>query len=230
MKDLVFLALAIWPFGGFAQTKTGPEDLRRIAITLQRLEAGTWKTVDPGLVLAQNDRVRFRFRANFAGYVYVLNHSTSGKYGQLFPRQETGENNRIAADQDYYVPATETLFRVAGPPGPEIVYWLVSPIALGDASAPAYVPLPPPPQDKRLPGDLVPRCDDEIFRVRGDCVDNSAGPQRISSGENVPQNLSKGKDLSPRDLIFLREQDASIVASPVQLSGPIIYEFRVAHR
>ena len=42
--------------------------------------------------------------------------------------------------------------------------------------------------------------------------------------------IRKGKDLSPRDLIFLREQDASIVASPPQLSGPIIYEFRVAHR
>lgn len=85
MKACIFLALAIWPVHGFAQSKTLTEDLRRIEITLQRLEGGSWKTVDPGLVLAQNDRVRFRFRTNFEGYLYVLNHSTSGKYEQLFP-------------------------------------------------------------------------------------------------------------------------------------------------
>ena len=187
--------------------------------------------MDPGLVLAQNDRVRFRFRTNFEGYLYVLNHSTSGKYEQLFPREETGVNNRIAAGQDYNVPATEALFRIAGPPGSEIVYWLVSPVALGDGGSAPYVPLPPPPpQDKRLPQNLTPRCDDEIFRARGDCVDSSAGPQGISPGESMPQNLAGAKNLTPRDLLFLREQGTSVVASPLRLKGPIIYEFRLAHR
>ncbi len=231
MKAWTLLALAIWPVHGFAQSKTPTEELRRMEVTLQRLDAGVWKTVDPGLVLAQNDRVRFRFRANFEGYLYVLNHSTSGKYEQLFPRGETGENNQIKADRDYNVPATEALFRIAGPPGREMVYWLVSPISLNDAGAAGYVPLPPPPpEDKRLPSNLTPRCDDGIFRARGDCVDSSAGPQRIAPGESIPPNLAGTKDLTPRDLVIMREQGTSIVASPLRLTGPIIYEFRLAHR
>jgi hypothetical protein len=231
MKACLFLVLAIWPVSGFAQSKALTEDLRRIEVTLQRLEAGSWKTVDPGLVLAQNDRVRFRLRTNFEGYLYVLNHSTSGKYEQLFPREETGENNRIAAGHDYLVPATEALFRIAGPPGSEIVYWLVSPVALSGSGSPPYVPLPaPPPQDKRLPQNLIPRCDNEILRARGDCVDSSAGPQRISPGESMPQNFAGAKDATPRDLLFLREQGTSVVESPLRSTGPIIYEFRLAHR
>ena len=39
--------------------------------------------------------MRFRFRTNFDGYLYVTNLGTSGKYEQLFPRQETGQDNRI---------------------------------------------------------------------------------------------------------------------------------------
>jgi hypothetical protein len=231
MKAIAFLLLAICPDRSPAQSQTSAEELRRIEVTLQRLESGTWKTLDPGLVLAQNDRVRFRFRANFEGYLYVLNHSTSGKYEQLFPRRETGENNRIMADRDYDVPATDAVFRIAGPAGREIVYWLVSPVSLNDAGSPAYTPLPPPPpQDKHFAPDLIPRCDDEIFRARGDCVDSSAGPQRISKEESIPPSLAGRKDLAPRDLIFLREQGTSIVASPRQLTGPIIYEFRLAHR
>jgi hypothetical protein len=74
-------------------------------ILLDRLEGDAWRAIDPGLVLERSDRVRFRFRTNFDGYLYVLNQSTSGKYEQLFPRQETGQNNRIEAGKQYQVPA-----------------------------------------------------------------------------------------------------------------------------
>ena len=76
----------------------------RMEILLERLDGDTWHTIDPGLVLAQGDRVRFRFRTNFDGYLYVMNQSTSGKYEQLFPREETGQDNRIAAGKEYQVP------------------------------------------------------------------------------------------------------------------------------
>ena len=94
----------------------------------------TWRAIDPGLVLAQNDRVRFKFRTNFDGYLYVMNQSTSGKYEQLFPREETGRDNRISASKEYQVPATSAAFRIAGPPGHEIVYWMVTPARLTDVS------------------------------------------------------------------------------------------------
>src|ERR1700690_4394556 len=87
----------------------------RMELVLERLDRETWRTIDPGLVLAQGDRVRFKFRTNFDGFLYVMNQSTSGTYEQLFPRDETGQDNRILASKDYQVPATSVAFRIAGP-------------------------------------------------------------------------------------------------------------------
>jgi hypothetical protein len=197
-------------------------------ILLERMDGSKWTTVDPRLIFAQNDRVRFRFRTNFSGYLYVMNRSTSGKYEQLFPREETGQENRIAAGKDYVVPATDTLFRIGGPPGQEIIYWLVSPVEL-NGGGPKYKPLPPPPHpDQRPPKDMTPRCDDSIFRARGECVDSSAGPRGIAQGEKLPENLAGSAQ--SRDLIFMRNQGKTVVASAVPLTGPVIYEFRLAHK
>ena len=101
---------------------------------MERLENGVWKLVDPGLVFARNDRVRFRYRANFAGY-FIVNRSTSGKDDQLFPREETGQDNRIAAGKQYTIPSTDAIFRIAGPAGHELIYWLASPVELATAPA-----------------------------------------------------------------------------------------------
>jgi hypothetical protein len=213
----------------FAQGASLAQGPHRMEITLEQQENGGWKMVNPGLVLRQNDRVRFRFRANFDGYLYVLNHSTSGKYEQLFPREETGQENRISAGREYTVPATQTLFRIAGPPGYETTYWLVSPVALNE-SGPKYLPLPPPPPpDKHLPENLSPRCDDEIFRARGECVDSAAGPQGVQP-ESLPGNLSATGAATPRDLLFMRKENTSVVASAGPLTGPVIYQFRLAHK
>jgi len=196
----------------------------RMEIALERQTAeGGWKTVDPGLVLEQGDRVRFRFRANFDGYLYVTNQSTSGKYDQLFPRQETGEQNRITAGQEYRVPATSTAFRIAGPAGHEIVYWLVSPGRLTEAP---HIE----PQQKAAPLNLMPRCDDAVMKARGDCIDSSAGLKLVPRNVDVPQNLSEAAARSQRDLMFVRQKDAAVVSSPAPLTGPVIYEFRLAHR
>ena len=110
-------------------------------LVLERLDRDTWRPIDPGLVLAQGERVRFKFRTNFDGYLYVMNQSTSGTYEQLFPRDETGQDNRISASREYQVPATSAAFRIAGPAGYETVYWLVTPARLTDP-APHYPPSP----------------------------------------------------------------------------------------
>ena len=223
------LAMALCAAPAFSQSETSSAGPHRMEIKLQRMDGDTWKSVDPGLVFAQNDRVRFRFQTNFDGYLYVMNRSTSGKYEQLFPREETGQNNRIVAGNDYTVPATKTLFRIGGPAGQEIIYWMVTPVALSGNGTEAYTPLPPPPApDKHLPKNMTPRCDDTIFRARGECVDASAGPQGIASGETLPSNVAGAA--KPRDLIFMRQQNTSVVASAVPLSGPVIYEFRLAHK
>lgn len=201
------------------------QGVHRMEISLERLDGSAWHTVDPGLVLQQGDRVRFRFHTNFDGYLYVMNQSTSGKYEQLFPREETGKENRIAANQEYHVPATATAFRIAGPPGHEIVYWLVTPARLTDSAPHVGSPAAP-----AKPLTLMPRCDDAVLKARGDCIDTSAGPKLVPRGEAVPDNLAAAAGQGQRDLLFMRQKDTSVISSVEPLTGPVIYEFRVAHR
>ena len=185
-------------------------------IVLERHESGAWKTIDPGLVLGQNDLVRFRFRATFDGYLYVINSGTSGSQSLLFPADSTGRDNRVLAGKDYFVPSTNASFRVDGPAGHDIVYWLVSPVPLGGnplAAAP-----------KRPAGTLVPRCDQSIFRARGLCIDSSAGPRNVPADTTLPL-----PNMQRRELVIVQDQDKARVSPSGKLTGPIVYEFRLAH-
>jgi len=223
---LVGLCAVSGPAG--AQTKTLEQGPRRMELSLERQEGGVWRVVDPGLILAAGDRVRFRFHTNFDGYLYVMNQGTSGSYVTLFPRADTGEQNRIEAAREYLVPAVEGSFRVSGPPGQDILYWLVTPLSLG--AQPKYHPLPPPPKSGAVPANLTPRCDDTIFKARGECVDGSAGAKSVRPAEKLPDNLSGVPAAGSDQLMFVRDKDVSVVASPGPLTAPVIYEFRLAHR
>jgi len=224
-------ALSLAAALAFPQSSNVPHTMteggHRMELVLERLDRDTWRAIDPGLVLAQGDRVRFKFRTNFDGYLYVMNQSSSGTYEQLFPGEETGQDNRISASREYQVPATSAAFRIAGPAGYETVYWLVTPARLSD-TAPRYQP---PPATKAAPPTLIPRCDDTIWKSRGDCVDPSAGPKLVPRGEAIPQNLTgPGISRDQRDLLFLRQKNTAVISSPVPLTGPVIYEYRLAHR
>jgi hypothetical protein len=95
---------------------------------------------------------------------------------------------------------------------------------------PGYVPLPPPPPAATKRHTLRPRCDDTIFRARGECIDRDAGPRKVESIESLPPNLKTVPGLEARDLVFIRDGSAAVVSTPSGLSGPVIYEFRVAHK
>jgi hypothetical protein len=69
-----------------------------------------------------------------------------------------------------------------------------------------------------LPAGLKPRCDDSIFRARGDCLDTSAGLKPFDN------------DARSRELIFVREKRSSVISSSAPLKGPIVYEFHLAHK
>ena len=203
MKSAAVLLLVV--SGALAQTAS------RMEITLERRDGNAWKSVDPGLVMAADERVRFRFKSNFKGYLYVINHSTSGTNTLLFPRQDTGSVNRIEAGKEYVVPATQGAFRVAGPAGYDVISWMVSPVALNAPTLPERA-------EPTAPVEMKPRCDDSIFKARGDCVDTSAGPK------------SQADDPSSRELVFMRQKNSSVIASPTPLQGPVVYEFRLAHK
>lgn len=211
-----------------SQTKSLSQGPHRMELTLERRDGEAWRAVDPGLVFDTNDRVRFRVRPNFDGYLYVMSQGTSGQYGTLFPRQDTGEQNRVRAGKEYIVPATQGWFRITGPPGQDIVYWMVTPVALGAHED--YKPLPAPPAAGTPPPSMTPRCDDTLFKARGECIDSSAGPRSVRESESLPENLSNVPAAASRELMFIREKNLSVVASPAPLSGPVIYEFRLAHR
>ena len=38
---------------------------------------------------------------------------------------------------------------------------------------------------------MTPRCDDAMFRARGECIDTSAGPKNVTSRELLPDNLAQ---------------------------------------
>jgi hypothetical protein len=227
MKLPAIAAIAVFAGLAFSQSQTMTEGAHRMEIVLERLNGNDWRAVDPALVLAQGDRVRFKFRTNFDGFLYVMNQSTSGKYEQLFPRAETGQENSVTANRQYQVPATSTAFRIAGPAGYEVVYWLVTPGRLTDAPPPLGAP---PPDLIVKPPTLIPRCDDSVWRARGDCVDHSAGLKLVPRGDEVPKNLAGAAETGQRDLLFMQQQETAVIASTAPLTGPVIYEFRLAHR
>jgi Domain of unknown function (DUF4384) len=191
------------------ETRVAQQGAHRMEVKLERLEAGAWKAIDPTLVLDKDDRIRFKFKANFSGYLYVTNQSTSATSSLLFPRVDTGSNNRIVANREYMVPSTKGAFRVDGPAGYDVVAWLISPVELGRPEG--------PPQAMAPPANMTPRCDDTLFKARGACLDSSAGPQAKRDDQN-------------RDLVFIREKDSSVISSTARLKVPFVYEFHLAHK
>jgi len=208
---------------------SGSQSSQRIEITLERQVGEIWKAVDPGFVFEKGDRIRFRFRSNFDGFLYVMDLGTSGDYSLLFPREETGRENKIVSGKEYQIPATQAYqFRVSGPPGHDVVYWMMSPLALASGST-GFIP-PALPKAKQPPKTLIPRCDDSIFRARGECIDSSAGLRGISDADEVPDNLKNVPRMNSRELIIMRKEESSLISSPVPLTGPVIYQFRLAHK
>src|ERR1700722_16714582 len=203
-----------------------PDDVQRIKLIVEKQDASGWKTVDSALVFAPGDKLRFRVSSTFPGYLYVMNHGTSGAYELLFPRSDTGADNSIEAQKEYVVPAAQGWFKVTGPPGHDVVYWVISPVKLGNEVR----PLPPPPPNPGLPLSFRPRCDDAIFKSRGDCVDTSAGIKPVKEGETLPKNLDSIAAPTPRELLFIQENGVTVVSSPAPLTGPVVYELRLAHR
>lgn len=206
----------------------------RMEITVEQRQNGAWKAVDPATVFENGAQVRFRLKTTFPGWLYVMNQGTGGTYLLLFPTSESGENNRIEAGREYYVPQNAGAFKVTGPPGHDIVYWMITPVEMGGGAtrrpASAYVPLPPPPPPGTKLSTLVPRCDDAVFRARGECVDSQAGPRKVAKPAELPANLRDVPNLNSRELVFIREKDSAVVSTPGAMKGPVVYEFRLSHK
>jgi hypothetical protein len=146
----------------------------------------------------------------------------------LFPAGSSAGSNRIEMGRSYLVPAEgDGWFEVSGPAGFDTLYFLVSatPIALpsGPAANQDNDKTPPPPN-------LLPRCDDAIFKARGECVDASAGAAPLPPDASVPRELVPLARTASRDIVLTDDGDDTGVQSAPNAKLPIIYTFRLAHR
>jgi hypothetical protein len=199
----------------------------RMEIVVERNEGQSWRAIDPRLVLNREDRVRFRVKSSFDGYLYVTYLSTSGRYDTLFPGRG-GDQNKVLAGKEYIVPQTAGSFRVTDPPGQEIVYFLLSPVPLSLRPEPAQSPSPS--NRPKTPSTLVPRCDDSLLRTQGDCLDTSAGPKPVGDAGTLPSDLARIPNLRSRELTLTVEQNTAVITSAEAGTGPVIYEVRLSHK
>jgi hypothetical protein len=51
-----------------------------------------------------------------------------------------------------------------------------------------------------------------------------------SESSELPENLAGLGSARSRELVILRKEEQSVVSSPAPMDGPVIYEFRLAHR
>jgi hypothetical protein len=182
------------------------------------------QTVDPAHVFAAGDTVRFRLKPSVDGFLYVMDLNTSGKYVVLFPHAETGNDNRIEHGHEYPI----GWFDVSGPAGYEKLYFLVSPVALSISQVQNHAANMPP--QGTAPATMKPRCNDEVFKARGECIDAGAGPKAVAPGETLPRDLTDLAGTTSRDLRFTSDSSGTTVSSANPLSGPVVYEFLLAHK
>lgn len=189
-----------------------------VKVSLERLEDGSWKTLDPRTVLQKNDRVRFRMETTFAGYLFVNNLGSDGTLERIFPPVQSGADNRVEPGQSYLLPSAEGSFVIDGPPGFDITYWVITPG--GTAGVPATPTTP-----KTSPyNSLIPKCSggEGGLVPRGGCLDERAGPQRT-------RNVSTG-GLRARSLKIDRSGEQTKIVGEGSGNAPLVYEFRIAHQ
>lgn len=224
-RTIASLALACLMAGFPSQAPAS--DARKVEVLLEKWVSQSWQPIDPGTVLQSGDKVRFRFSSNFDGYLYVTNLGTSGRYELLFPTTQTGADNRVEAGKSYLVPQTQAQFVVAGPAGHDVSFWMVSPTPLTSLD---LLPAGGAPAAPRVPPHrMKPRCDDSLFRARGQCIDSSAGLRSVPDAKTLPESWEKLPRMQPRELFFMRQQETQVISAPGKVEGPMIYEFRIAH-
>ncbi len=206
----------------------------RIDLVLEKKDGNSIRVMNPAHVFADGDLIRFRLRSSINGFLYVMNHGSSGKYEQLFPRSGGSVERSVKASREYVIPDSDSgWFRVQAPPGYETVYFLISPMDLGK-SLPAGAPGSNSSAEQNEAADAfataTPRCDDELFRTRGDCLDANAGFKPMQEGEKLPEKLSQIPAVTSRDLVVVKDSNDTAVSSTEPFDAPVIYHFRIAHK
>jgi hypothetical protein len=225
----LLLSLLLSGTGGM-QTKVPATDAQAapaamlLEITLERkLEDGKIEIMAPNHVFKAGDQVRLHLKSHYDGYLYVMDQGTTGRFATVFPAADAGLDNRIRVEKDYYVPAgDDDWFTVGGPEGFDTLYFLLSPAALAQPTAASFA-APGPISSMR------PRCNDKIFRARGDCMDDSAGLAVVPPNQPLPAPIAPMAGQASRDLTFTSKKGGAVSVNG-GTAAPSLYIFKLAHK
>jgi hypothetical protein len=204
-----------------------------LSIRLERRQGDTIQTVQQNTVFRNGEILRFRLDSHIDGYLYILDKGTSGSADVLFPANGPAGSNRIAAGHGYLVPVEgDGWFQVSGPAGFDVLYFLVSATPMDVPGHGSATPAPEPAEPKQAPppSNLLPRCDDAVFKARGECIDSSAGVAPLPPNAPVPRELVPLARTASRDIVLTDDDGDTQVQSAPTTKLPVIYTFRLAHR
>jgi hypothetical protein len=198
-----------------------------LEIAIEQQIGGQSVPMAPKHVFDSGDTIRVRVTSHFDGYLYVMDQGTSGRFSTVFPSAAAGNDNQVHQGQSYLIPSTtDGWFQISGPAGFDVLYILLSPEPIAPPSAASFA----------APGpvsSLKPRCNDAVFRARGDCIDPLAGAAPVPAGEPLPAPIAPLAGSASRDITITRQKDAVTVTGPASKAapqtGPLIYTFRLAH-
>ena len=206
------------------ETPKPPATLLDITLERQLTPTSKPEAVSPEHVFNAGDTIRIRLTSHYTGYLYVMDQGSSGHFTTVFPAADTGADNRLLPNQTYLVPATaDGWFTVEGPAGFDVLYFLLSPTPLATPSAASFA-LPAPISS------LKPRCNDKIFRARGECMDSSAGPAALPANATLPAPIAPLAGAASRDITVTKKSGTTTIATPTATDAPVIYTFRLAHK
>jgi hypothetical protein len=227
---IAFTLAFVTPVQRLASQSTNSEGL--LTLRLEERVGDVAKIVPQNTVFRTGNILRFRLTSQLAGYLYIVDKGTTGETATLFPASDNPDaSNRIEPGQSMVVPANgDGWFEVSGPSGFDTIYILVSadPIAIpptaksGQSQEAPHNQTPPPPN-------LLPRCDDAIFKARGECIDQSAGVAPLPPNAQVPRELIPLARTAARDIILADDADGVTVKPAATAKLPVIYTFRLAH-
>ena len=216
------LALLLPPAALCAQQAKAPEGL---VIHLEQLRNDKVVPVRPEHVFDKDDVLRFRLKSGMDGFVYVVDHQSSGEYTVLLPSAATTAGNNVSSNSEFYVPSPgDGWFQVSGAAGFDTIYFLLSPVKLDVSTAEQKSK-----QQEKLPDSMLPRCNDAIFQARGECIDSSAGPAVLPRGAILPPQISTAAPNASRDLVVVNDDNGDVKVTKTS-AGPAVYIFRIAHK
>jgi len=221
---LAALAVSLVPAGTRAvpdATEGGNAKLS-IEVVVEEQKGDDWAHVNPQIVFHAGDNIRFRYRSTQGGYLYVLNSSSDKTTSWIFPRSGSGERSRVEPGVEYIIPTGQGAFEVAGTPGFDITYWILSPTPID--STQSFVPT-----GGNQVSTLQPRCRSEVLKSRGLCVDERAGPHSVDDPANLPVHPPENDKLHSRDLKFKSQEGTTQISGVTHQSDVVVYEFTIAH-